>query len=869
MRRSIAIVWSSVVTGFAAFLAGLAATWLALGILAGQGGVLGLAGSRLAGSVHGTLTALGAAMGAPLTVRVVGVELQMQRPSPSGISLVILAGPVLASIVVGWLAVRTAAWQRVSPWITVPTAAAAFALEASASLALVGSPDTRVIDYGVSGSAVSGLALAWSLLLGGTVAWWLRRFARPAASPARATNRRRRRAFVTAVAVVASLLVPTESMAAPPPTPEARGYWRPGVTQALARLRATSPSTWRVAVDPHRGVPSTVAMRSPLRTDVTSWLRSNSALFGFRDVTTALRQTLDGRDDLGWRHIWFQQVVDGVAVEYANLGVHLDPSGQYVTMVSNGLRPDLSPDRSPVTNGRDAAQGLAARALPTGRLVREPSLVMLPLSMPTPGHDVRAIPVWRVWLLDDDVALSTEYLVAATGPQRVVRTRNRAHDALNRRVYDLEHKENDSGGVLRRSEGGQPSTIGDVNDGYDRTGDTYRYLNNVLSRDSFDGQGTTMTVKVQWRKNYENAHWTGGGASGFTVFGDDMTKLDVVTHEWFHAVTEAVFTANTGDDLQYIRESGALNESISDSFAEAAEASESGGADWLLGEDTKYGPIRSMVDPKKYGQPAHMRDYKAKCELDDAGGVHTNSGIPNHAFFLISDAYGIQVGANILWHTISGGQFGLLAATPSFADFRIQQIAAAENIYGRNSDQAQVVATAWSAVGVEDDTVAPVTNRCTCAVNTSLGIANDGTGGSPAAQELYLDLHDLLAVADTDASAALSHYAAAFLASSDRMSELMRANSALRQQFSNLLFALHPISDSLVAQTNPATVITAGQVAQANAMFDALAAADRAAGGHALADLIDTERARVNLNQLAGLDAIQAREYLDTFFAAS
>lgn len=116
-------------------------------------------------------------------------------------------------------------------------------------------------------------------------------------------------------------------------------------------------------------------------------------------------------------------------------------------------------------------------------------------------------------------------------------------------------------------------------------------------------------------------------------------------------------------DLPYHQQSGALNESISDVFGSmvkqyALNMQEAKDADWLIGAEifmpgVQAQGLRSMkapgtaYDDPRFGkddQPSHMRDYKELPDDDDPfndfGGVHVNSGIPNHAFFLVATALG-------------------------------------------------------------------------------------------------------------------------------------------------------------------------------------------------------------------------------------
>ena len=115
---------------------------------------------------------------------------------------------------------------------------------------------------------------------------------------------------------------------------------------------------------------------------------------------------------------------------------------------------------------------------------------------------------------------------------------------------------------------------------------------------------------------------------------------DVDAHELTHAVTE--FSAN----LFYYRQSAAMNESYSDIFGETVDLTNTGGTDtagvrWLMGEDVPgIGAIPNMLDPTAFGDPGKMRDAQFVCGTSirsDFGGVHSNSGVPNHAYALMVD----------------------------------------------------------------------------------------------------------------------------------------------------------------------------------------------------------------------------------------
>jgi Zn-dependent metalloprotease len=62
---------------------------------------------------------------------------------------------------------------------------------------------------------------------------------------------------------------------------------------------------------------------------------------------------------------------------------------------------------------------------------------------------------------------------------------------------------------------------------------------------------------------------------------------------------------------------------------------------WLVGEDDTAvgltGALRDMFVPPCYGNPGKVSDIQYSCDTSDNGGVHNNSGVPNHAYALIVD----------------------------------------------------------------------------------------------------------------------------------------------------------------------------------------------------------------------------------------
>ncbi|TCP57637.1 thermolysin [Tumebacillus sp. BK434] len=224
-------------------------------------------------------------------------------------------------------------------------------------------------------------------------------------------------------------------------------------------------------------------------------------------------------------------------------------------------------------------------------------------------------------------------------------------------------------------------------------GYVYDYYYNLLGRNSYDGTGKTLLSYVNYQNGYNNAYWNGssmtygdGDGKNFRAFSG---ALDVIAHELTHGVTE--YTSG----LVYQNQSGALNESWSDAMGAVIE-----GRNWLLGEDIVlpgYGKaaFRSMSDPGAYGDPAHMSQYVNTSA--DNGGVHTNSGIPNKAFYNFATAIGSRDIAGKIWYIASRDY---MTSSTNFSGARAATLSACAALYGTGSSYYSALQNAWTAVGI-------------------------------------------------------------------------------------------------------------------------------------------------------------------------
>jgi len=169
-------------------------------------------------------------------------------------------------------------------------------------------------------------------------------------------------------------------------------------------------------------------------------------------------------------------------------------------------------------------------------------------------------------------------------------------------------------------------------------------------------------------------------------------------------------------ELEYWQQSGALLDSLGHVFAAMVKQyyykHTVKTADWLYGDKIvgrklKGKAIVSLAKPGsayddpilgKDPQPAHIRGY-LKTE-EDSGGVHTNSGIPNHAFYIFAVAlggYSWERAGTIWYETMLDKRLKPKATFREFANLTKEN---AVRLFGEMSTEVQALATAWKRVGI-------------------------------------------------------------------------------------------------------------------------------------------------------------------------
>jgi bacillolysin len=279
---------------------------------------------------------------------------------------------------------------------------------------------------------------------------------------------------------------------------------------------------------------------------------------------------------------------------------------------------------------------------------------------------------------------------------------------------------------------------------------TYDYWSTVHGRNSYDNAGAAIKSYVHFDNAYDNAYWNGsvmtyGDGSG--TYFDVLTSIDVAAHEIGHAVCEK--TAN----LAYQKESGAMNEAFSDIWGACIEYyAAPTKSTWLIGEDIErragHAALRSMSNPKAEGQPDTYGGTNWKVincgtptQANDYCGVHTNSGVLNHWFYILSvgksGTNDIGSAYNVTGITIDKAakiayrlESVYLSANSTYANARTYGIQSATDLYGAGSAEVIATTNAFYAVGVgaaysgSTDTTAPTAPTSLAAAGTTSSSTN-------------------------------------------------------------------------------------------------------------------------------------------------
>ncbi len=420
------------------------------------------------------------------------------------------------------------------------------------------------------------------------------------------------------------------------------------------------------------------------------------------------------RDELGKVHVRLQQYLDGRPVIGAELIIHSDEDTGEVYAVNGRFAPDNDLPRQPRIDARSAMISAAREAgIGAGDVLDVPELVYVTTSQ------AKTYLAWmaRIAYVDAKGVERVDRVFADAYQAGLVGAEPLILDALYRKIYTANNGTS-LPGTLMFQEGGS-SSDSTAMAAYNNLGTTYNYYKNRFNRDSYNNAGAQLIATVHYGNKYNNAYWNGSqmvfGDGDGTTFGPFAAAFDVVAHELTHAVTE--YTAN----LTYQKESGALNEAMSDIFAAGGEVYKVGSVNsntWKIGEDcytpgTSGDALRYMNNPTADGYSKDYypeRLYPDPCtpsQSNDYCGVHGNSGIANLAFYLLSQggthprgkttvsvtAITVAKAEQIFYRALAN----YMTSSTNFQGARNATAQAAQDLY--TSTEVNAVHAAWNAVG--------------------------------------------------------------------------------------------------------------------------------------------------------------------------
>jgi len=446
--------------------------------------------------------------------------------------------------------------------------------------------------------------------------------------------------------------------------------------------------------------------------------------FGFASAKNSFKEKMRHKDENGVTHAKLSQVINGIPVFAAEMIVH-ENEGEIegITGTYQALTPNASVAAvdlgTAISNAVESTGFNGELTVPAaGELVYFPQEDQATLSYQVnvkydgdePGNWIIFVDALDGSILEAHNNIHADNTAVGTGKGVLGDTKsiNTYYVTSGARYYlrDKTKPMNSVGGEIQtfNAKVSTSTTMSDTDniwtaadqaagvDAHFYAGKTYDYYYG-MGRNSINNRGMTIKSVVHYGTNYNNAFWDGtkmtyGDGDGVT-FRAFSAALDVVAHELTHGVTE--YTSG----LIYSNQSGALNESWSDVAGAVVDAD-----DWLCGEDI-YTPntpgdgLRDLANPAANGQPAHMSQYVYTSS--DNGGVHTNSGIPNKAFYNFATAIGSRTIAGKIWYVASRDY---MTASTNFSGARAATLQATAALYGSTSSYYTALQNAWTAVGV-------------------------------------------------------------------------------------------------------------------------------------------------------------------------
>ena len=422
---------------------------------------------------------------------------------------------------------------------------------------------------------------------------------------------------------------------------------------------------------------------------IHSFFEENKGAFRINNPAEELKVRQIALDDIGMRHLRFEQYYNNLRVIGGDLSVHFTGDDILKTINGNYI-PDIKIETSPVLSLPEAEQIAIddLKEISDEGKIKQQELVIFP-------WEGEVYLCWRMFIFSDTPMGRWEYFIDAKNSDIVFKA-NRIMDAeeigtgtgvmgnvynhldtyYNGSTFEMSDYTRQAANNIHDHDGQMPagnyirtniagsslpgtlatdsdniwnsSTQAPAVDGHMYSALFYDWLLRETGRNGYDDNGASMLTVVNYSgEGDNNAYWDGSRIvvwSWSTGWRSLAGCPDVIAHEWGHAVTE------TTSNLVYQKEPGALNESFSDMIGAAFEFAHDtlDVPDWYMGENglISGNGFRSMSDPHEFSDPDYYGttdpywvdvDGCSPSYYNDYCGVHTNSGVGNKWFFLLSD----------------------------------------------------------------------------------------------------------------------------------------------------------------------------------------------------------------------------------------
>ncbi|MBK6901040.1 MAG: M4 family metallopeptidase [bacterium] len=462
---------------------------------------------------------------------------------------------------------------------------------------------------------------------------------------------------------------------------------------------------------------------------------ANKAVFGLTDPLQDLRATPVVTDALGCAHVRFDQFHHGIPVYGGEIKVHLDASGRVYSI--SGKTTDRLPDSVVPSIGDEGARDVAAFQFMSGNTPRgsvefiSTRLVMMPLDIVTNTQRAMAHLAWEISLQDQNESLTGQTFYVDANNGEVIFSQPHAY-MFERHVLDCSYPNNSNNDpncisyyqssyynyTFGRTEGAPPRGPNPVWDspflGSCDTDTMYDHLalihNFTVSNfglngaNNLGGLAIPPLVSPTLTRGFTLIDFDSPtGVCPYSAFFDtykgnvsfcvDMVILDIVGHEYTHGIVHHRFIDENNLPIGpvYYGECGALNEAFADIVAETLELTVRGSTDWIFGANAPGGPFRNLANPEASGldrvYPTHYCSDNMYCGTEDYGGVHRNSTVPSHAFYLIANGgtvNGCDValqGVDVAKQVFYRGWANYFSRTETFNEAYIHLLEAAADLY--------------------------------------------------------------------------------------------------------------------------------------------------------------------------------------------